>query len=163
LLGVERELHSGACTAETVSLDCESETTALHARGRAAGARGLARTLRASIVMDLAVRFVLGGLVVSAFAAIGTLFKPPTFSGLFGAAPSVAIASLALAYHQHGADYVATEARMMVLGGVALAAYSATCVTLTRRHHVPVWFGAGLAWTAWGAVALVLFEAFGGR
>ena len=44
----------------------------------------------------------------------------------------------------------------MVLGGVALAAYSATCVALTRRHHVPVWFGAGLAWTVWIAVALAL-------
>lgn len=123
----------------------------------------LARALRVSIAMDLAVRFVLGGLVVSAFAAIGTLFKPPTFSGLFGAAPSVAIASLALADHQHGAGYVAIEARSMVLGGVALAAYSAACVVLTRRHHLPVWLGAGLAWIAWGAVALALFAAVGGR
>jgi len=32
---------------------------------------------------------------VSAFAVIGDLFKPKSFGGLFGAAPSVALATLA--------------------------------------------------------------------
>jgi Protein of unknown function (DUF3147) len=112
--------------------------------------------------MDLVVRFVLGGLVVSAFAAAGELFKPKTFSGLFGAAPSVAIASLALAFYQHGEDYVAIEARTMVVGAVAMAAYCAACVVVTRRTHVPVWLGAAAAWIVWfgaaGALALLARE-----
>ena len=47
-------------------------------------------------------RFLIGGLVVSAFAMIGGLFKPTSFAGLFGAAPSVALATLALAISKDG-------------------------------------------------------------
>jgi hypothetical protein len=112
--------------------------------------------------MELFVRFLLGGVVVSSFAAAGELFKPKTFSGLFGAAPSVAIASLALAYSQHGATYVATEARAMILGSVAMLLYSIACVALLRRKSVPVWFGAGAAWIAWVAAAAGLFFLFQG-
>jgi len=83
--------------------------------------------------MELLVRFVLGGLIVSVFAAIGEAFQPKTFSGLFGAAPSVALASLALAFHQHDATYVATLARWMIVGALALFVYCAVCVVIVRR------------------------------
>lgn len=109
--------------------------------------------------MDLVLRFVIGGLVVSAFAAGGELFKPKTFSGLFGAAPSVAIASLALAFHQHGAGYVATEARSMVIGAISMIVYCAACVVLTRREHFPVWLGAAAAWLVWFGAAGLMFVA----
>jgi hypothetical protein len=108
-------------------------------------------------VIDLAVRFVLGGLLVSLFAAIGEMFKPKTFSGLFGAAPSVAIASLALAFHSHGSGYAAIEARFMLIGAGAFFIYSAACVALAKRKSVPVWLGAGAAWIAWFATALGTF------
>lgn len=114
---------------------------------------------RAPIVlnMELLVRFLLGGAVVSAFAAAGELFKPKTFSGLFGAAPSVAIASLALAFQKHGPGYVGIEARSMALGSVAMLLYSAACVALSKRHAIPVWLGAGAAWIAWFGAAGGLF------
>jgi hypothetical protein len=38
-------------------------------------------------VKDLILRFVIGGIVVSAFAALGDVLKPKSFAGLFGAAP----------------------------------------------------------------------------
>ena len=41
---------------------------------------------------ELVLRFVLGGAIVCTFAALGTVFKPKTLAGTFGAAPSVAIA-----------------------------------------------------------------------
>jgi hypothetical protein len=41
-------------------------------------------------------RFIIGGAIVSAFASIGDLLKPKSFAGLFGAAPSVALATLAM-------------------------------------------------------------------
>jgi hypothetical protein len=41
--------------------------------------------------MELAFRFIVGGLVVSLFAVLGDVFKPKSFAGLFGAAPSVAM------------------------------------------------------------------------
>jgi hypothetical protein len=47
-------------------------------------------------VDDLLVRFFLGGIVVSMFAALGDALRPRTFAGIFGAAPSVALASLFL-------------------------------------------------------------------
>ncbi|HTL37162.1 MAG TPA: DUF3147 family protein [Kofleriaceae bacterium] len=107
--------------------------------------------------MELLVRFLLGGIVVSAFAAIGELFKPKTFSGLFGAAPSVAIASLGLAFHKHGADYVRTQAKAMLLGSVAMLLYCTLCVAIAKRKQVPIWLGAGLSWIAWFAAAFALF------
>jgi len=45
--------------------------------------------------MQLAFRFIVGGLLVSFFAVIGDGLKPKSFAGLFGAAPSVALATLA--------------------------------------------------------------------
>ncbi len=105
------------------------------------------------MIGELALRFVLGGVIVSAFAVAGELFNPKTFAGLFGAAPSVAIATLLLAYWKQDATYVAVEARSMVVGAAALLVYSAACVATTQRRGLPVWLGAGLAWAAWGAAA----------
>jgi hypothetical protein len=45
---------------------------------------------------QLVFRFAVGGLVVSLFAVLGDVLKPKTFGGLFGAAPSVALATLGL-------------------------------------------------------------------
>ena len=45
---------------------------------------------------ELFLRFAIGGIVVSAFAVLGDSFKPKSFAGLFGAAPSLALATLAL-------------------------------------------------------------------
>jgi len=42
------------------------------------------------------IRFLVGGAVLSAFAIIGELLKPKSFAGLFGAEPSVALATLGL-------------------------------------------------------------------
>ena len=102
---------------------------------------------------ELVVRFLIGGTVVSLFAVLGELWRPKTFAGLFGAAPSVAIATLALAFHKEGAAYVATEARAMVIGTFALLLYSAACVGVARARSIPIWLGAALAWIVWFAAA----------
>ena len=102
---------------------------------------------------ELALRFLLGGVIVSLFAATGEMFRPKTFAGLFGAAPSVAIATLGMAYASKGSGYAAVESRSMLLGCAALLVYSAACVAVARRRGLPVWLGAVLAWVAWGAVA----------
>ena len=51
---------------------------------------------------DIIIRFLIGGLFVTAFAMIGDLFKPKSFAGIFGAAPSVALATLALTLSKNG-------------------------------------------------------------
>jgi hypothetical protein len=73
---------------------------------------------------DIIVRFFIGGVVVSAFALISDLLKPKTFAGLFGAAPSIALATLALTVMKNGKQYAAIEARSMILGAIALFAYA---------------------------------------
>lgn len=107
--------------------------------------------------MDLLVRFLIGGLVVAAFALIGDIFKPKSFAGLFGAAPSIALATLGLTIAKHGGPYAAVECRSMLAGALALAIYTAlVCLLLVHRNISPlaaslyaviVWFG--VSFGAW--------------
>ena len=71
------------------------------------------------MVTQILIRFLVGGAVVSAFAILGDLLKPKSFAGLFGAAPSVALATLGLTIATEGPSYAATEARSMMAGAVA--------------------------------------------
>jgi hypothetical protein len=77
---------------------------------------------------QILVRFLVGGAVLSAFAIIGDLLKPKSFAGLFGAAPSVALATLGLTIATEGASYAATEAPSMMAGTIAFMVY-ASCVS----------------------------------
>ena len=83
--------------------------------------------------MEYILRFIAGGLAVSAFAVLGDIFRPKSFAGLFGAAPSIALATLGIAIWQHGADYAALEARSMMLGAIALWLYSLGCCWLLAK------------------------------
>src|SRR5690348_6102562 len=103
---------------------------------------------------EVLLRFVLGGAIVCAIAVAGELFRPKTFAGLFGAAPSVALATMTIAYVAKGGAYVALEAKWMIAGCAALLVYAATCIATTTRSTMPVWLAAALAWGAWAAVAL---------
>src|SRR5581483_7734808 len=71
---------------------------------------------RGSPMQGLTYRFILGGLIVSLFAVLGDILKPKSFAGVFGAAPSVALATLSLTIHTNGKYYAATEARCMIAG-----------------------------------------------
>ena len=44
--------------------------------------------------LEALARLLIGGIVVSAFAAIGGLFRPTSFAGLFGSPPPVALTTL---------------------------------------------------------------------
>jgi hypothetical protein len=90
-------------------------------------------------VVDLIFRFLIGGLVVSAFAILGDLLEPKSFAGLFGAAPSIALATLGLTIHREGAAYAAAECRSMLAGAVALGIYAyVVCRLLIRRRIAPL-------------------------
>ena len=60
--------------------------------------------------MQILFRFIIGGLVVSLFAAFADALKPKSFAGLFAAAPSVAMATLGLTIMTEGKLFAATEA-----------------------------------------------------
>ncbi len=73
---------------------------------------------------EIFLRFAIGGLVVSSFAILGDLFKPKSFAGLFGAAPSIALATIVLTVAKEGRNYAAIEARSMLLGAFAFLLYA---------------------------------------
>jgi hypothetical protein len=111
-------------------------------------------------LVEWILRFLLGGAIVSAFALLGEIFHPKSFAGLFGAAPSVAIVSLAIAFHQHGADHVVTEGFAMAIGAIALATYGLGTMHVLRKAELPPWLGAGLLWIEWLAVAVAGWAVF---
>ncbi len=102
-------------------------------------------------MMELLYRFLIGGVAVSVFALCGDLLRPKSFAGLFGAAPSVALASLALTLKQHDTSYAAMEGRSMVFGAIAFLCYAYLAGQLLKRTGksallvtvaaLPVWFG----------------------
>ena len=106
------------------------------------------------MIGDLVARFLLGGALVSLFAVVGDLFEPKTFAGLFGAAPSVALATLALSIHAHGTRYGALEARSMVIGAAALCVYAATISRRLHRSRGRVALTVVAALCVWFAVAV---------
>ena len=106
--------------------------------------------------MEYLIRFVAGGLVVSIFAILGDVLRPKSFAGLFGAAPSVALATLGLAFWKHGGAYVVTEGRSMILGALALTAYCAAVCQLLMRMRCSALTATGASVLIWFAVAFGL-------
>jgi hypothetical protein len=109
------------------------------------------------MVGELALRFVIGGVIVSLFAVLGELVRPQSFAGLFGAATSVALATLGLAFLQKGGAYAALEGPSMLVGAVAMVAYNALVAWLLRRRQAHAIMIAGLSWALWFAVTFVLW------
>lgn len=102
-------------------------------------------------------RFLVGGVVVSFFAMLGDMLRPKSFAGLFSAAPSIALATLALTIHENGRAYVAEESKTMLLGAMAFLFYAVLVSFILRRLRpstfvasfalLPVWFA--VSFCAW--------------
>ena len=84
-------------------------------------------------MLEYGLRFLAGGIAVSAFAALGDSLRPKSFAGLFGAAPSIALATLLITLSQKGAPFAAIEGGSMIVGAFALAAYSWTVCVLLKK------------------------------
>jgi hypothetical protein len=107
------------------------------------------------MMLEYVLRFLAGGIAVSIFAALGDTLRPKSFAGLFGAAPSVALATLIMTLSQKGSAYVALEGRSMVVGAIALAAYSWTVCLLLKKIMLSSWAATMPASTVWFAIAFV--------
>jgi Protein of unknown function (DUF3147) len=105
-------------------------------------------------MLELFLRFLIGGLFVSVFAIIGDLFKPKSFGGLFGASPSIALATLALTIGKYGKSYAATESRSMVAGAVALFVYANVVSRVLMPGRTSALKATLASMPAWFAVAL---------
>jgi hypothetical protein len=107
--------------------------------------------------MQMALRFVIGGSVVSLFALLSDLLKPKSFAGIFGAAPSIALATLALTISSKGSQYAAEELRAASCGAIAFFVYASTVSWLLMRYKmgallittsmIPLWLG--IAFGGW--------------
>ena len=103
---------------------------------------------------ELISRFLIGGVIVSLFALLGDVFRPKSFAGLFGAAPSIALATIGLTIAQDGKSYAALEARSMILGAISFLIYSIVVSRVLARYKpstllvtialLPVWLGTSL-------------------
>jgi hypothetical protein len=99
---------------------------------------------------ELLARFLIGGVIVSFFAAVAEILRPKSFAGLFGAAPSIALATLGITIAGHGKAYAAVEARSMIYGAIAFLFYAAAVSWTLKRYKppalaatvalMPVWF-----------------------
>jgi uncharacterized membrane protein (GlpM family) len=106
-------------------------------------------------MMQIILRFVIGGVIVSVFAVLGDILEPKSFAGLFGAAPSVALATLGLTIVADGKLYAATEARSMIAGALSFCVYAAVCSRLMMKNRMRA------TWAATSALALWLICALG--
>src|ERR1700745_3542395 len=107
-------------------------------------------------MLEYSLGFLAGGIAVSAFAALGDALRPKSFAGLFGAAPSIALATLVITLSQRGVLFAATEGRSMLVGAFALAAYSWVVCVLLKKFLLSSWTATLAALVVWFAFALGL-------
>ncbi len=103
---------------------------------------------------ELIVRFLIGGAIVSLFASLGEIFRPKSFAGLFGAAPSIALATIGLTIAHDGKAYAAVEARSMLFGATSFFCYASAASWILMRYKpraltvtialLPLWLGTSL-------------------
>ena len=109
---------------------------------------------------DIMIRFLIGGAAVSLFALAGDMLKPKSFAGIFGAAPSVALATLALTIRKDGPQYAASEARSMLAGAAALFLYCCLVTWLLKRDRLHAMAATTSALAVWFVTAFGLWYAF---
>ncbi|HKV30477.1 MAG TPA: DUF3147 family protein [Candidatus Dormibacteraeota bacterium] len=107
----------------------------------------------------IGLKTVVAGLAVVGFSLTGQAGHPKRFAGLFSAAPSVALASLAMTVIAKGPTATVPYAQGMLIGSAGMLAYCLASLYLVNRLHALV--GSIVAWLAWFAVAGALYLAVG--
>ncbi len=108
-------------------------------------------------MIQIVIRFLVGGAAVSIFALVGDVLKPKSFAGLFGAAPSVALATLALTVTTKGASYAALEARSMIVGAIAFFIFASLVSWILMRYPFSALWVTLCAMPFWFAIAFGLW------
>ena len=106
---------------------------------------------------ELIFRFLIGGTLVSSFALVGDAVRPKSFAGLFGAAPSIALATLGLTVAKDGGDYAAIEARSMIAGAIAFFIYAFIVSKVMMRYKPPALVTTSALMLVWLASAFGLW------
>lgn len=102
-------------------------------------------------VAILAIKGLVGGALVLAFALICEGLTPKRFAGMFGAAPAVAIAGLVITVLDKGAHDAHLSTLGMLAGAAGMIAYAAAVVPQLKRRRATR--AATVAMGAWLVVA----------
>lgn len=105
-------------------------------------------------VLILAIKGLLGGTLVVAFALLSQGLEPKRFAGLLSAAPAVALAGLAVTLLDKGGHDAREATTGMVAGAAAMAVYAAAVIPMLRRARAPVASVAALG--VWAAAAALV-------
>jgi uncharacterized membrane protein (GlpM family) len=109
-------------------------------------------------ILLLALRGVCGGLLVVVFALVAEVLKPKMFSGLFSAAPSIAIASLLITSSAQKPKVAAMDATGMAAGAFGMVACTLVAAYCVGRLGAIA--GTALAWLAWALAAGLMYFVF---
>jgi hypothetical protein len=99
----------------------------------------------------LLVKALVGGVGVIAFTLVARVVKPERLSGVFCAAPSVAVGSLAVVVLNASDHEGMVAAKGMVLGSIALLGASIVGALVARPADgsaVPISIATGITWLA---------------
>ena len=102
-----------------------------------------------------ALKSLFGGILVVVFSGLGDILQPKSFAGLFGAAPSVAVASIFITVVTSGASKAAVSSRGMIAGAVGMVVYCVAASLLVRRFGALG--GSLLAYLAWIVPAFAVY------
>jgi hypothetical protein len=84
--------------------------------------------------------------------------RPKSFAGLFGAAPSIALATLGMTIHKDGRSYAAIEARSMIAGAIAFLVYAAAVSMVLQRSKFSALAAAAALLPLWLFLSFGLLE-----
>lgn len=102
----------------------------------------------------LALKGLVGGVLVMLFALLSEALRPKRFAGLFAASPAVAIAGLTLVLADRGTADAHRAATGMIAGAGGLVLYTVVIVPMLKRRNVTL--AAAVALGAWAAGAVVI-------
>lgn len=111
--------------------------------------------MHVDVLLPFVWRAIAGGTLVIVFALVSHVVSPKAFSGLFAAAPSVAIASLTITVIGDGAAKARQASIGMTVGGAAMAASCVVAVAAIPR--LKAMWGSAAAWVAWMAAGIGLY------
>jgi hypothetical protein len=103
----------------------------------------------------LGLKGVIAGVIVCLVALLSEVVRPPALAGIFSAAPSVALAGLAVTVISAGAVAAWNQSLGMIAGSVALVVYCLVGIEATRRFGALK--GAVTSSAVWFATALSLW------
>ncbi|HLV95544.1 MAG TPA: DUF3147 family protein [Candidatus Acidoferrales bacterium] len=112
------------------------------------------------MLKEILFRFLVGGALVSVFSLLGSLFKQRSFAGLFGAAPSVALATLSLTVRREGAPYASFEARSMIAGAAAFLVYACAVTLILARYRTSTLRTTATSLLLWLALSFAIWLAW---